>query len=320
MAPLAVVLALLGSHGAHRVRHGSARIAMGAKKRKAHFEAYTIPDRPEAGPFPPPDRRDAVRVASRHLPAGAKAGKAPPAFLDAYMPGFRTDTKGLRILHLDPPVLLVEGFMTGAECKAVRELVGSGKAYETPSATFSTLTRSVRTSTTWYVHHTDVAPLCGKVAALLGVDPCTLEEPQIVRYAVGQRFGWHYDAVPKAQLDNGGQRRATVLVVLAEPTRGGATGFRDLDGLSVPPRLGNALVFFPSDADGVPDERTLHAGQLVQEGEKWIAQIWVHERQYKPCLPPGAAEDAAMRAAESWTGAGGAEAPAPGAAPAVRDL
>ena len=42
-------------------------------------------------------------------------------------------------------------------------------------------------------------------------------------------------------------------------------------------------------ADGTPDARTLHAGEPAppDSGEKWIAQIWLHERPYDPALPPG---------------------------------
>ena len=53
--------------------------------------------------------------------------------------------------------------------------------------------------------------------------------------------------------------------------QGGRTAFRDLRAggtddegqprrVEVAPKKGRALVFFPSFADGTPDERTLHAG------------------------------------------------------------
>mmetsp|Transcript_23039 Transcript_23039/g.58486 ORF Transcript_23039/g.58486 Transcript_23039/m.58486 type:complete len:182 (+) Transcript_23039:184-729(+) len=108
------------------------------------------------------------------------------------------------------------------------------------------------------------------------------------RSNVGQRFSWHYDEVPKSLLakeGSGGQRRATLLVYLNDVALGGATAFRDL-GVTVQPRKGRALLFFPSDCDSTPDERTLHAGEAPLRGEKWIAQFRLHERSYTPVVVP----------------------------------
>ena len=111
----------------------------------------------------------------------------------------------------------------------------------------------------------------------------------MVRY-LGQRegFAWHLDALREtsATLEAGGQRVATVLVYLTDCEGGGGqTLFRDLktnDGrrLAVTPKLGRALLFFPSviksqtdlgeagDYGNVyfdetsSDLRTSHAGQV----------------------------------------------------------
>jgi len=148
-----------------------------------------------------------------------------------------------------------------------------------------------------------------------------MEEPQIVRYRTGEEFSWHYDEIPKAQLENGGQRLATLLVYLneLEEGRGGGTVFRDLmppitigeDGkkkkrskrnsrtgnaakssstierqLTVRPKTGTALLFFPSYKDGTPDIRTLHKGEVALD-KKMIAQLWIHEGSYRAGVPAG---------------------------------
>ena len=58
------------------------------------------------------------------------------------------------------------------------------------------------------------------------------------------------------------------------------------------PKKGSAILFFPA-AGGIPnvpfDIRTLHCGEVVAEGaanEKWIAQLWLRERDYTPTAPP----------------------------------
>mmetsp|Transcript_30028 Transcript_30028/g.54427 ORF Transcript_30028/g.54427 Transcript_30028/m.54427 type:complete len:162 (+) Transcript_30028:3-488(+) len=148
-----------------------------------------------------------------------------------------------------------------------------------------------------------------------------MEEPQIVRYRTGEEFSWHYDEIPSTQLVNGGQRLATLLVYLndLEEDRGGGTVFRDLasppiprDGgdekkskrnrgaktssvspLTVRPKTGTALLFFPSYKDGTPDIRTLHKGEVALD-TKMIAQLWIHEREYRAGVPKGNLQADAM--------------------------
>ncbi|KAJ1638593.1 hypothetical protein T492DRAFT_942798, partial [Pavlovales sp. CCMP2436] len=299
-----------------------ASVCMGAKKPKSHFEAYRIPERGMAGIFDPPLRRDAVRPLKKHLPEGAPVGKAPDGWAARWMPTLDTSRKTMRLLHLCPPVLVVDNFLSADECDALVALTEGEEAYEVQSATFSALTAAARTSTTWYTKHTAVPTLIGRAVELTGADPNTFEEPQIVRYKVGQRFSWHYDEVPKSLLakeGSGGQRRATLLVYLNDVALGGATAFRDL-GVTVQPRKGRALLFFPSDCDSTPDERTLHAGEAPLQGEKWIAQFWLHERSYTPVVVPGSGAGAAAEAFAAYrSSAGGVEAApvAPAAAAAA---
>ena len=170
--------------------------------------------------------------------------------------------------------------------------------YQVNSATFSsTLSVSRRTSTSWFCTYRSVPQLLARAHYKLGIPLQQMEEPQIVRYCSGEEFSYHYDEVPKGQLHNGGQRIATLLVYLNsvpenDARAGGATVFRDLTdrtqrSMSVQPQQGSALLFFPAKADGTPDERTLHKGEMVLSSafEKHIVQMWIHERAYKAALP-----------------------------------
>jgi predicted 2-oxoglutarate/Fe(II)-dependent dioxygenase YbiX len=142
--------------------------------------------------------------------------------------------------------------------------------------------------------------LLAKVNQYLNIPLEVMEEPQIVRYQKGEEFSWHYDAVPTNALENGGQRLATLLVYLSDIVSddGGGTMFRDLEydsePLTMQPNLGSALLFFPAKRDGTSDERTLHRSEVMTgEDEKWIIQMWIHEREYKAVLPIGNSHDLA---------------------------
>ncbi|GAX11652.1 hypothetical protein FisN_7Lh012 [Fistulifera solaris] len=109
------------------------------------------------------------------------------------------------------------------------------------------------------------------------------EAPTIIRYEPGQLLAPHYDANFSAATEDanrGGQTLATLLVYLNNVPQGGATRFGKLD-LMVQPTRGDALLFFPADANGCFDERTEHEGCPAID-EKWIARIWRHEARAPP--------------------------------------
>jgi prolyl 4-hydroxylase len=205
----------------------------------------------------------------------------------------------LNLLHKSPPVLSIENYFTKEECEECKK-VTMKDAFQVESATFSPLATSKRTSTSWFCHYAQMPTLLAKTNFRLGIPLKQMEEPQIVRYRTGEEFSWHYDEVPPTQLDNGGQRLATLLVYLNTVRRGGGTIFRDLvdaegNPLTVKPIQGSALLFFPAFGDGQPDDRTLHKGEVAHD-EKWITQMWIHERPYSPVVPPGNTHEAALSA------------------------
>ena len=46
------------------------------------------------------------------------------------------------------------------------------------------------------------------------------------------------------------------------------------------PACGDAVVFFPSTANGVVDKRLLHEAKPVISGDKWVLQVWVRQRSW----------------------------------------
>ena len=130
---------------------------LGAGK-KTSFEEYTISGE-GSHIFPLPAERAAVKAAKKFRGKGAPAAKAPPGTLETVFPGLDRTYPGLRVHHLDPLVLVADGFLSDDECDAYRALAGGESAHElSQSATFSSLTASGRTSTTWYVTYAAAHP------------------------------------------------------------------------------------------------------------------------------------------------------------------
>lgn len=212
-----------------------------------------------------------------------------------------------RVLHMDPLVLAIDDFFTHAECDRYVDMslqgssAGTTLQSQSPTVGKDASSRSQRTSTTWYHYYKNAPELIAKATKLMGLSSMhQWEEPQTVRYRRSERFTWHLDALGPAEIrpSKGGQRIATLLVYLTDLATGdgGATMFRDLkspvgDRLAVVPRKGSALLFFPAAGgiDNVPfDIRTLHCGQAISEraqNDKWIAQLWLCEKNYTPTAP-----------------------------------
>lgn len=127
-----------------------------------------------------------------------------------------------------------------------------------------------------------VAAIQRHIAAQCGLPLRHCESLGLLRYQPGQRYFPHYDAFALDQpgsgetLADGGQRIRTALVYLNDGYRGGGTAFVKLD-LEVRGEMGDLLVFDNTDAGGVQDAATLHEGQPVEEGTKYLLSQWFRQ-------------------------------------------
>lgn len=126
-------------------------------------------------------------------------------------------------------------------------------------------------------HHID-----RKLARITGIGLECSEPFSILHYRPGQYYKPHVDyfdpSLPSADrlLRDGGQRVASAICYLSGVDAGGGTAFPKL-GLEIPARAGSVLLFHNCSSDGRVDRRTLHAGQPVRRGDKWVATKWYRE-------------------------------------------
>ncbi|MGL4603227.1 MAG: 2OG-Fe(II) oxygenase [Iodobacter sp.] len=111
------------------------------------------------------------------------------------------------------------------------------------------------------------------------------EGMQILNYKVGGEYKPHFDYFPErdpgsqVHLKTGGQRVSTLVMYLNDVEEGGETVFPEL-GLAVAPKKGSAVYFEYCNSEGQVDPKTLHGGNPVLKGEKWIATKWMRQRRY----------------------------------------
>lgn len=123
-----------------------------------------------------------------------------------------------------------------------------------------------------------------KIVAATGEKLECSEPMSILCYERGQFYEPHVDyfdpdlPVSAELMEDGGQRTASAITYLAAPAAGGGTSFPELD-LTVAAETGSTLWFRNANADGEIEKRSLHAGDPVEQGEKWVVTKWFRERE-----------------------------------------
>lgn len=188
-----------------------------------------------------------------------------------------------------PRVVVLGGLLSDEECDA---LVAAAQPRLARSRTVQTATGGEelnpdRTSDGMFFNRGEtplVQRIEQRIARLVNWPLENGEGIQVLHYRPGAEYKPHYDYFDPGEpgtptiLRRGGQRVATLVMYLNNPSRGGGTIFPDA-GLEVMPQRGNA-VFFSYDRPS-PATRTLHGGAPVIEGDKWIATKWLRERIFQ---------------------------------------
>ena len=74
-----------------------------------------------------------------------------------------------------------------------------------------------------------------------------------------------------------GQRVATVLMYLNNVEEGGTTTFTEVN-ITTQAVKGDAVIFYNCKANGDPDLQTMHSGDTVVKGIKWLAIKLINQK------------------------------------------
>jgi prolyl 4-hydroxylase len=181
----------------------------------------------------------------------------------------------------------VTGFFDPIECGRLIPIID---LTATPSfAHGDDYAKGLRTSYSGDVHPDDpfIRTIQQRIDDLLGIDPAFGETIQGQRYTVGQQFSPHTDWFPpgsdlwRVEHGFGGQRAFTTMAYLNDVEAGGETDFPHLD-IAIRPRAGTLLVWNNLDENGLPNPYTVHAGNPVTRGVKYIVTKWYRSRRWQP--------------------------------------
>jgi prolyl 4-hydroxylase len=187
-----------------------------------------------------------------------------------------------------PRIVLFGNLLSADECDAI---VAAARPQMARSRTVETRTGSEeinadRTSQGMFFvrgQTPEVARLEARLARLLQWPLENGEGLQVLHYGPGAEYKPHHDYFDPAEpgtatiVRRGGQRVGTIVIYLNDPEEGGGTSFPEAR-LRIQPRKGNAVFF--SYAQPQAHTLTLHGGDPVLRGEKWIATKWLREREF----------------------------------------
>mmetsp|Transcript_17812 Transcript_17812/g.24644 ORF Transcript_17812/g.24644 Transcript_17812/m.24644 type:complete len:903 (+) Transcript_17812:137-2845(+) len=230
---------------------------------------------------------------------------------------------GAELLSARPRSVVVRGMLTPEQCD---ELI----AQATPNLIRSAVigaendagkVSDVRTSMgAWLLTNKGaVATLEQKTAQLTGFDESHQEGVHVLRYLEGETYNRHLDACdtgapdksinPECErfLRRSGDRVASLVIMLQQPEKGGATAFPrvkvkkdgsadfnmnyagscdDPNTLQTTLHKGDAVMFWSyspeeENPDGLIDWASEHTGCKVEQGIKWIATIWTRGSSWR---------------------------------------
>lgn len=190
----------------------------------------------------------------------------------------------------NPEIIIFSNFLSLEECDSLiglsqKRLVSSEVIDATTGAN---VIHPDRTSNNSF-YQLGETPLLQKIESrishLLDIPVENGEGLQVLNYPPERQYKPHYDFFSSGNaeslhLKKGGQRIGTFIMYLNDVEAGGETTFPNLN-VKISPKKGNALFFSYTNDLGQVDKRSLHAGNPVIQGNKWIATKWLRQAAMK---------------------------------------
>ncbi len=200
----------------------------------------------------------------------------------------------------DPPIIVFDSFTSHEEADAFVQY-GQGKYIRSTGlemkkdGTYGSVETSIRTSSNAWcqdktcLENKHVKNITNRVSLVTKVPENHFEYAQLLHYHACEHensnncsfYKRHHDFIPQDINKNQGARIYTCFIYLNDVEEGGFTVFDA--GVSVKPKKGRA-VLWPSVLNEFPhrqDSRTHHEAKPVLKGEKYAANFWVHQYDFK---------------------------------------
>lgn len=201
------------------------------------------------------------------------------------------DNDKIKVLSWSPRIFYYSGILTPEDCDHIIKLgIDKVKRSLVVGPDGKPVQSIARTSDGAFLSKERDDPviktLAEKIALWTQLPVDNGEDFYILRYQNGQEYKAHNDYFtitpnrPHDIIGSVGNRYATVLTYLSDVEEGGETYFPQIN-LKVPPKKGDAILFWNMNPNGSVDPKTLHAGLPVIKGTKWCLTKWIRQFSYK---------------------------------------
>lgn len=184
------------------------------------------------------------------------------------------------VLNEEPLIVKFHNVLSDEECAA---LIANASSRLERSKLASKEISQIRTSSGMFFDENE-SPLINeiekRVASLMHMPIKHAEGLQVLHYEPGQQFKAHFDYFAEHHPSSKNNRISTLVMYLNNVEQGGETTFPQL-GLSVTPVKGCAVYFEYFYNDQKLNELTLHSGEPVIRGEKWVATQWMRKQRIR---------------------------------------
>jgi prolyl 4-hydroxylase len=202
------------------------------------------------------------------------------------------DKYGITVVSTSPWIVTFENFLTDKEIDA---LIATNQQWERSTDTGDVnafgetgrvLSQGRTSSNSWCrgecESHPDVVSIMKKIEEVTTVPTGNYESFQVLRYELGQKYSPHHDMSESQTRLACGPRVLTFFLYLSDVEEGGETAFPVLD-VKIQPKKGMGLLW-PSTLSEAPesiDKRTTHEAKPVIQGQKYAANTWIHQYDYR---------------------------------------
>ena len=206
--------------------------------------------------------------------------------------------KPLKVEHAynDPNIFIYHDLLSEFEMAHIKKIAYPflGRATVHHPKTNELVYADYRVSkSTWISPEMDevVSNMIKRVGDVVGLNMRHSEHLQVANYGLAGQYEPHYDHAtfeqPKTFKKYGGNRIATMLMYMSQVERGGSTVFTNTGtGVTIKAEKGSGVFWYNLLKNGKSNSKTQHAGCPVVLGQKWIANLWIHEHGQefnRPC-------------------------------------
>lgn len=142
-----------------------------------------------------------------------------------------------------------------------------------------------KSQTYWLSKHDQIAQkIIKRVCDMTGNRIEQAEDIQVVKYEPNGYYKEHHDSCCDnnddcKEFNKEGSRIVTMVIYLNDGFEGGETRFPKLDKNFKPSKY-SGILFFPMNKKGDKcHNNSLHAGMPIKSGEKYIANLWIRDKE-----------------------------------------